>query len=70
MTTKYGSGEGLRPATSPDEINGRLPVLRDRASTDNIFDFKTWSPRLGLSYLLTDDGKTVAGPRTAAITRR
>jgi len=35
-------------------------VLRDRASTGNIFDFKTWSPRLGVSYALTDDGKTVA----------
>ena len=47
-------------STSPEDINGPPPVLRDRASTDNIFDFKTWGPRLGLTYMLTEDGKTVA----------
>ncbi len=33
---------------SPDEVNGPPPVIRERASTGNIFDFKTWSPRLGV----------------------
>ncbi len=58
MTTKYGTGAVYQPLSSPDAVGG-LEVLRDRASTPNIFDFKTWSPRLGLSYALTDDGKTV-----------
>src|SRR4029077_17802779 len=44
--------------SSPDDLGG-LQVLRDRASTPNIFDFKTWSPRIGVSHALTDDGKTV-----------
>lgn len=60
MTTKYGAGKVYEPLTSPDEINGSPKVLRDRASTDNIFDFKTLSPRIGVSYMLTEDGKTVA----------
>jgi len=59
MTTKYGEGKVYDYVSSPEEINGPPPVLRDRASTDNIFDFKTVSPRLGLTYLLTSDGKTV-----------
>ena len=60
MTTKYGTGKVYDLLTSPDQVGGGLQVLRDRASTPNIFDFKTWSPRIGLSYALTDDGKTVA----------
>jgi Carboxypeptidase regulatory-like domain/TonB dependent receptor-like, beta-barrel len=60
MTTKYGTGKIYDFVTSPEDINGPPSVLRDRASTGNIFDFKTWAPRLGLSYLLTEDGKTVA----------
>ena len=47
MTTKYGVGKVYDFPASPDEINDPPPVLRDRASTDNIFDFKTWSPRIG-----------------------
>ena len=59
MTTKYDSGEVYELLTSPDQIGAGLQVLRDRASTGNVFDFKTVSPRLGASYLLTEDGKTV-----------
>ncbi len=59
MTTKYGVGKIYEPLTSPDQVAGGLTVLRDRASTPNIFDFKTWSPRLGFSYALTEDAKTV-----------
>ncbi|HEY7925460.1 MAG TPA: TonB-dependent receptor [Vicinamibacteria bacterium] len=59
MTAKYGVGKVYDFATSPDEF-GSLPVLRDRAATDDIFNFKTWSPRIGLTYQLTADGKTVA----------
>jgi hypothetical protein len=60
MTTKYGTGEVYEFVNSPDEINGPPPVVRDRESTDNIYDFKMWGPRLGLTYALTGDGKTVA----------
>ncbi|MGB7297552.1 MAG: carboxypeptidase regulatory-like domain-containing protein [Candidatus Aminicenantales bacterium] len=59
MTTKYGEGKVYDYVSSPEEINGPPPVLRDRASTNNIFDFKTFSPRIGLTYQLTGDGKTV-----------
>jgi hypothetical protein len=60
MTTRYGAGKVYDFPRSPDAINDPPPVLRDRASTKNIFDFKTWAPRIGLSYQLTGDGKTVA----------
>jgi hypothetical protein len=59
MTTKYGVGKVYDFVTSPSEINGPPPVIRDRESTGNIFDFKTFSPRLGVTYQLTKDGKTV-----------
>ncbi len=60
MTSKYGAGRIYEFPTSPDAINDPPPVLRDRASTDNIFDFKTIAPRIGLTYQVTEDGKTVA----------
>lgn len=60
MTNKYGVGKVYEFPNSPAAINDPPPVLRDRASTGNIFDFKTWSPRIGLTYQLTEDGKTVA----------
>ncbi len=59
MTTKYGTGKVYDFVNSPADINGPPPVLRDRESTDNIFDFKTLGPRLGFSYMLTEDGKNV-----------
>jgi hypothetical protein len=60
MTTKYGTGKVYEFVSSAEEINGPPSVLRDRESTGNIYDFKTLGPRLGLSYMLTEDGKTVA----------
>jgi len=59
MTTKYDVGKVYEYVNSPEEINGPPPVVRDRAGSDNVFDFKTLSPRVGLTYQLTDDGKTV-----------
>jgi hypothetical protein len=59
MTTKYGEGEIYEPLTKPTDI-GNPTVLRKRKGSDNIFDFKTISPRIGLTYSLTEDGKTVA----------
>jgi Carboxypeptidase regulatory-like domain/TonB dependent receptor-like, beta-barrel/TonB-dependent Receptor Plug Domain len=60
MTSKYGVGKVYDFPSSPAQINDPPPVLRDRMATDNIFDFKTFAPRIGLSYMLTEDGKTVA----------
>lgn len=60
MSSKYGTGKVYNLVTSAEDINGPPPVVRDRAGSDNIFDFKNVSPRVGLSYMLTDDGKTVA----------
>jgi len=59
MTTKYGEGEVYNLLTKPTDI-GNPTLLRKREGSDNIFDFKTFSPRIGLTYSLTDDGKTVA----------
>ena len=59
MTAKYGKGFVYEPYESPTDI-ANPTVLRPRAGTDNIFNFKTWSPRLGLTYQLTKDAKTVA----------
>jgi outer membrane receptor protein involved in Fe transport len=58
MTSKYTTGK-VYQSPAPGAPFTDLPVLRDRQGTDNIFDFKTWSPRVGLSYQLTEDGKTV-----------
>jgi outer membrane receptor protein involved in Fe transport len=59
MTAKYGVGKVYDFPSSPAGF-GDLTVLRDRASTGDVFNFKTWSPRLGLTYKVTGDGKTVA----------
>lgn len=59
MTTKYGEGEEYAPLTTPTDI-GNPTVLRKRKGSENIYDFKTFSPRIGLTYSLTKDGKTVA----------
>jgi len=60
MTAKFGKGGQMmqQPATPADWAND-LVSIRDRAGSDNLFDFKNWSPRLGLTYRLTDDQKTV-----------
>jgi hypothetical protein len=59
MTSKYGEGKVYEFPSTPEAINDPPPLVRNRAATDNIFDFKTWSPRIGVTYQLTEDGKTV-----------
>ena len=59
MTAKYGEGAVYEVLTSPTDI-ANPTVLRTRAGSGNIFDFKTLSPRIGLTYQLTKDAKTVA----------
>lgn len=59
MTSKFGDGGKIyEMPTNPFDVNN-LAVLREREGSDNIFDFKSFSPRIGLTYMLTNDGKTV-----------
>jgi hypothetical protein len=66
MTTKYGTGKVNEPLSSPDEVGGGLQVLRDRASTPNIFDFKTWSPRAD-QLRIDRRRRTSCAPHAAAL---
>ncbi len=60
MTAKFGKGgEMYEQPASPQAWDGDLQATRDRQSSDNLFDFKNWSPRVGLTYQLTSDQKTV-----------
>jgi carboxypeptidase family protein/TonB-dependent receptor-like protein len=60
MSTRYGTGEIYGLVNTPAEINDPPPVVRERAGSDDLFNFNTVSPRIGVSYSLTEDGKTVA----------
>jgi outer membrane receptor protein involved in Fe transport len=58
MTAKYGEGAVYEMPDSPDDISNPT-LLRRRAGSDNIYDFKTWSPRLGFAWTITEDRRTV-----------
>jgi hypothetical protein len=57
---RYGEGAVYEVPDTPNQLNEKLTLLRKRKGTGNVFDFQDISPRLGLTYLLTGDGKTVA----------
>lgn len=59
MTAKFGKGGQIleQPAT-PAAWADELTPIRDRKGSDNLFDFKNFSPRLGVTYQLTNDQKT------------
>jgi hypothetical protein len=60
MTAKFGKGgQMLEPPASPEAWKEELKVIRDRQGSDNLFNFKNWSPRVGVTYTLTGDQKTV-----------
>ncbi len=60
MTAKFGKGGKMfEQPSSPEAWNEDLQFVRERQDSDNLFDFKNWSPRIGLSYALTSDVKTV-----------
>lgn len=59
MTANYGEGALYQMPTTPAEINDPPPQIGTRRGTGNVFDFKTFSPRLGLAYQLTSDRKTL-----------
>jgi hypothetical protein len=58
MTAKFGKGQILAQPTTPEGFAGTLAVIRDRQGSGNLFNFKCFSPRLGVTYQLTKDGKT------------
>jgi len=58
MTAKYGDGLVYELSDDPGDV-ANPTVLRTRQGTDNLFDFKTWSPRLGVAWTITEDQKTV-----------
>jgi len=59
MTSKYGKGKVYEQPSTPEDINNPPPEIRDRRGTTNIFDFRTWAPRVGITFALTKDMKTV-----------
>jgi outer membrane receptor protein involved in Fe transport len=57
-TAKYGEGLVYEMPETPEDINNPT-VLRTREGSDDIFDFDTWSPRLGIAWSVTEDNRTV-----------
>jgi hypothetical protein len=58
MTTRYGEGLIYELPETPADVNN-LTVQRRREASDDIYDFRTWSPRIGFAWTATADGKTV-----------
>jgi hypothetical protein len=58
--TKFGEGKIFELVQNPHDNIEDLAVIRTRSSgSGNVFDFDTLSPRIGFTYMLTSDGKTV-----------
>jgi outer membrane receptor protein involved in Fe transport len=57
VTAGYGQGKVYEMLDSPGDIDNPT-VLRSRQGGD-VFDFQNFSPRLGVTYSLTQDGRTV-----------
>ncbi len=58
MTAKFGPGKMFEQPATPEGFAGALTATRDRLGSDNLFDFNCLSPRVGLTYQLTNDQKT------------
>jgi hypothetical protein len=59
MRARYGHGLVYEQPATPNDINNRV-VDRVRADTPWVFKYSNVSPRIGLTYMLTSDAKTVA----------
>lgn len=57
MTAKYGEGKIYAMPNSVEDIWHPTAIRTTKAL--DVFDFKTWSPRLGFALVLSDDNKTV-----------
>jgi outer membrane receptor protein involved in Fe transport len=58
MTAGYGTGYIYEPMTADSDLNN-LTVARERSGKGTIYDFTTWSPRIGIAWTATEDRKTV-----------
>lgn len=57
-TAGYGTGKVFEMPNNPEDINSPT-LLRERDGAGTVFDFTDISPRLGVSWALTPDGKTM-----------
>ncbi len=57
MTADYGEGAVYEFFDEPSDANN--PTVLRKTQGYDVYDFKTWSPRLGIAWTLTGDGKTV-----------
>jgi outer membrane receptor protein involved in Fe transport len=55
----YGKGKVYAQPDQPNDINDPPATLRSRQGTGNVFDFKNWSPRIGATWSVTADNRTV-----------
>jgi outer membrane receptor protein involved in Fe transport len=58
MKAGYGTGYIYEPMTPTSDIN-HLTVQRERGGKGTVYDFTTWSPRIGIAWTATEDRKTV-----------
>jgi outer membrane receptor protein involved in Fe transport len=58
MTAKYGEGAVYEPYDGPGSIENPT-FVESRPGSGDLYDFETWAPRLGINWVLTEDGKTV-----------
>jgi outer membrane receptor protein involved in Fe transport len=58
QTAGYGTGDIYEPMTPTSDID-HLTVQRERGGKGTVYDFKTWSPRIGIAWTATEDAKTV-----------
>ncbi len=58
MTAGYGTGYMYEALATPSDIDN-LKVARARGGAGTIYDFTTWSPRIGFAWTVTEDRKTV-----------
>jgi outer membrane receptor protein involved in Fe transport len=57
-TAGYGTGAIYQQFASQADIE-HPTFLRDRGGAGTVYDFTTWSPRVGFAWTFTDDHKTV-----------
>jgi len=57
MTADYGPGKIYEFLDTPSDANN--PTVLRSTQGFPVYEFNTWSPRLGIAWTLTSDGKTV-----------
>ena len=57
MTAEYGDGAVYENFNESGDVDN--PTLIRTTEGFDVYDFKTWSPRIGIAWTLTGDGKTV-----------